>query len=63
MIEFIYYSFVIVGTIMAVRFLWDSIKWAFKFWYRLVSLIIIGVLLLFVLVPFLFDLAFKILLH
>lgn len=63
MSDFIYYSFVIVGTIMAVRFLWSAVKWAFKVWYNIVAFIIIGALFVVVIFPFLFNLVFKILLY
>ena len=63
MIDFIYYSFVIVGTIMLLKFAWSSLKWAFKFWYYLIAVIIIGVLMITHVVPTVFNFVFDYLLH
>lgn len=63
MSTFIYYSFLIVGTLMLIRFFWDAVKWAFKVWYRIFSFLIIGILFIFVVVPLLFNLLFEFLLH
>ena len=63
MSDFIYYSFVIVGTIMAIRWGWSAVKWAFQVWYNIVAFIIIGALFVVVIFPLLFNLAFKILLY
>ena len=59
MSDFIYYSFVIVGVIMLIKFAWSSVKWAFKVWYYLFALIIIG----FVLVTIVLPAAFKFVLY
>ena len=51
MSNFVYYSFLIVGTIMMVRFGWQVLKFAFKAWYTIFALIIVGVLFVSVLLP------------
>ncbi len=63
MSEFIYYSFLIVGTILLVKFAWSAIKWSFKVWYYLFACIIIGVLLFRFVVPTLFNFVFDVLLY
>ena len=51
MSTFVYYSVLIVGLIMLVRFGWQVFKFAVKAWYTLFALIIVGVLIVSVLLP------------
>jgi hypothetical protein len=51
MSNFVYYSFLIVCTIMMVRFGWQVLKFAFKAWYTVFALIIVGVFVISVLLP------------
>jgi hypothetical protein len=51
MSNFVYYSILIVGLIMLVRFGWQVLKFAFKAWYTVFALIIVGVLIVSVLLP------------
>ena len=63
MSTFIYYSFVIVGTIMAIRLGWSAVKWAFQVWYKVFSLLIVGFILLYILGPLAFNLLWEFLLY
>ncbi len=51
MSDFVYYSILIVGTIMLVRFGWKAFKFAVKAWYTIFALIIVGVFVISVLLP------------
>jgi hypothetical protein len=51
MSTFVYYSILIVGLIMFVRFGWQAFKFAIKAWYTVFALIIVGVLIVSVLLP------------
>jgi hypothetical protein len=51
MSTFVYYSILIVGLIMLVRFGWQVLKFAFKAWYTIFALIIVGVFVISVLLP------------
>lgn len=48
---FIYYSVIIVGLIMLVRFGWDVFKFAVKAWYTIFAFIIVGVIIISVILP------------
>ena len=51
MSDFIYYSFVVVGLILLVKNGWDILKFAFKVWYYVFALIVVGFFVISYIVP------------
>ena len=44
MANFIYWSVILVGGILLVKYSWKAVKFAFKVWYYFFAILIVGVL-------------------
>jgi hypothetical protein len=63
MSTFLYWSCVFVASVMLIRYAWDAVKLAFKIWFNLIFLLLVGLVLVFVVFPLVLSFVFNHLLY